>query len=346
MVRASLEQGWARIISCIAIISLIFISPIAFADEQKALDCKSTLSSPLKALKPIANFVNGLNSQCEEQAEQAFYGNPLVVGHTLTDLIAQPWRSNLGPTGESEDNFALQIGGGVELLANKINVVRSIVEFALTSQEGAAIESVDGEELILSFGEVGSVVAKADFMAGLMPYLVRNMLSSDFPLPTDEGDITLTFNLNSGFAGIDIDTILAGTTLLQGGESVVDLLDIDQITVKISNGQISSEAELDPEDLSFNRGQLGLNFDFGPNSISSTTIFSKGQGLEKQILQLTAQMGTVDLLGQATFSSNLPEFKVAANLADLLSVSARITEQGFLDPTLSFDFGIPFLKKN
>lgn len=346
MVGAFKRPGLSTFLAGLAIISLFFIAPYASADERQALDCESTLSAPLKALKPIANFVKGLNTECEEQARHAYYGNPMPLGHTITDLIEkEPWRNDLGPSGDSERTLSLQIGGGVELLANQINVVSSLVELALASESGASIQASDGEELILSLGEVGSVIAKADFMAGLMPYLVRNMLSSDFPLPTDEGDITLTFNLKSGFAGIDIDTVLEGTTLLQDGAGIFDLLDIEQITVKISNGQISSEAELDADDLSFNRGQLGLKFDFGPNTLSSTTVFSKGQGLEKQVLQLTAQMGSVEWQGRATFASSLQEFKLQASLADLLSVSALITQRGSLEPSLSFDFGIPFLKK-
>ncbi len=334
----------------------VFLTLLAIpvqANELQGIDCKETLSSSLKALKPIAKFTGSLESQCQEReagfTRTAGAGeSPLLMGHTLSDLLAySPWKRDVAPVDSEDEGFALQIGGGVRLLANHINVVSSMVRLILHSQNAFTPEELkQQQEWILQVGDFASVVAKADFIQGLMPYLIQNLLSSDFPLPTDEGDITLTFNLKSGAAGIDIDTILKGTTLLQSGKNLLNAFGIDQVTVKISNGVLQSEADLNPKDWSLQGGKVNLNWDFGPNAISSTTVFSKGHGVEKQILQLTAQLGSVNLLGQATFAASLQEFKLQASLADLLTVSTLLTPTGFAKPTFGFDITIPFFKKH
>jgi hypothetical protein len=266
-----------------------------------------------------------------------------LFGHTISDLLTYaPWRDTAGTDAQNQ-GFALQIGGGIQLLADHVNVIKSLVDLIsnATPQDLQA-----QQELIFQLGDYASVVAKADFIKGLMPYLVQNLLSSDFPLPTDQGDITLTFNLKSVLAGagIDIDTVLKGTTLLHPGSSLLNnLLDVDQVTVTIKNGALLGEAAVNPQEGS---GKLNLSWSFGSDSISSTTIFSKGQGVEKQVLSLTAQLGNVNLLGQATFANNKEELRLQANLADLLTISTLLTPTGFQKPTFGIDISIPFMKKS
>ena len=347
------EESWRKmqhyraskplIITLVTVFALFL--PMLNVQAQEVMKCENAISNSLVVLKTVAKFVGSLSENQCTSGQSQLGGAPRFLGHTVSDLTDfSQWAS--APEEDYSSSLAMSFGG-VELLADRIDFVRSLVGLVLSSPEAFDSEDfLNQEEWVLKLGSFASVVAKADFLAGLMPYLVQNLLSSDFPLPTDEGDITLVFNLESGFAGIDVDTVLQGTTFLQSESGALDLLDIDQVTVKISNGSIESSAELDPETWEINRGQVGLSVDLGPNSITSTTVFSKGQGLEKQILKLTAQLGDVNLLGQATFGSSLQEFKLQARVADMLTLSTLLTTDGIVDPSLRLNFTVPFLKRN
>ncbi|MBI1730370.1 hypothetical protein HY229_00540 [Candidatus Acetothermia bacterium] len=345
----AMHRRWMYISVVAVSLALTFLVLPVQAGETHSASCESTASSALDALKSVANFARSLSSQCATrqsglaQVENMNEPYPLL-GHTISDLLTYaPWRDTAGMNAQSQ-GFALQINGGIQLLANHVNVIKSLIGLIENSGQSSE-QSLQEQQMVLQLGDYASVVAKADFIRGLMPYLIQNFLSSDFPLPTDQGEITLTFNLKNGngFAGIDIGTILKGTTLPHSGSSLLDLLDVDQVTVKIRNGPLQSEASVDTQDQS---GKLNLQWDFGSNSISSTTVFSKGHGLEKQVLSLTAQLGNVNLLGQATFAGNSEELQLRASLADLLTISTLLTPAGFQKPTFGIDISIPFIKKS
>lgn len=259
--------------------------------------------------------------------------------HTLSNLarFEEQGRFSQGFTAHPQE-FILKISDGVEVLARHLDWKGTLVKLLLDSQgrpyPPELLEAASQkEELILRVGDVASLAAKVDFMTNLMQYLAQNLMASDIPLPTSQDEITLVFNINGELADVNVATVLQGATdtPASGG------LDINQITVKISNGTITSQAEFDPADFSITQGQFEVKFRLGSNYISSTTMFTKGEGLEKEILMITAQLGALNVTGQATFGAGLPEFKLEASLAGLLSFSTLLTPEGFSQPTFGVE---------
>ncbi len=237
----------------------------------------------------------------------------------------------------------LKLSEGIEGLARHLDWKNALIRVLLSTQKDANTQFLNGdEELVLRFGSVASLAAKLDFLADLMQYLVSNLLSSEIPLPQSEEGVTLVFNLKGALSalGINAEAELQGSPRLPFGASDLEpraLFDVEQITVKIKSGAISSEAQLDPADLTITRGQLEVRFQIGSNTITSTTVFVKGEGLKKEVLIITAQLGSLSLTGQATFSVGLSEFKLEASLAGLLRFSTLLTPEGFREPTLGLE---------
>jgi len=263
------------------------------------------------------------------------------VSHTLWDLVQFEERAHGEELSQGRD-FRLKLSEGIEVLALHFDPRATLVKMLLDSQDlpypQALLEAPDSqEELIIQFGGVASLAAKLDFMASLMQYLVHSLTSSEIPLPPSEDEVTLVFNLKGGKAALDIAAVLRGSTLLSDPDlAVQNQLDISQITVTIGNGTITGETQLDPADLTITRGQLEVKFQIGPNSITSTTVFAKGEGLKKEILVVTAKLGALNLTGQATFGAELQEFKLEASLAGLV-FSTLLTPEGLSQPTFGFE---------
>jgi len=261
------------------------------------------------------------------------------ISHTLSDLIRFEEQAQ-GESLPQERDLRLRLSDGLEVLARHLDLRTTLVKMLLDSQEipyPQALLPDPQEELVFRFGDVASLAAKLDFMASLMQYLVQSLTASQIPLPPTEDEVTLVFNLKGGRTALDISAVLRGSTLLHDRDlSPQNQLDIRQITVTISNGTITSEAQLDPADLTLTRGQVEVKFKLGPNSITSTTVFTKGEGLKKEVLVLTAKLGALNLTGRATFGSELQEFKLEASLAGL-AFSTLLTPKGLSQPTFGFE---------
>ncbi len=237
-----------------------------------------------------------------------------------------------------------KLSESIEGLARHLDWKNALIRAALGPQgnegSGSWILSGDGrDELVLRFGGVASLAAKLDFLADLMQYLVSNLLSSEIPLPQSEEGVTLVFNLKGALSalGLDAEAELTGSPSWPFAFSSIEpraLFDVERITITIRSGAVRSEAQLDPADLTLTRGQLEVRFRIGANTITSTTVFARGEGLQQEILVITAQLGSLSLTGQATFSLGLSEFKLEASLAGLLRFSTRLTPEGLREPTL------------
>ncbi len=274
-------------------------------------------------------------------AQEPTEGEIFKISHKISELLRYTEASESRSTAQGQE-YVLKLSEGVELLASQISLKKALVRTLLDAQgqpyPPALLEALNSHErLVLRIGDIASLAARVDFMTNLMQYLVHNLMNSDVPLPTTQDDITLVFNLNGGLAAVDIATVLQGAPIAGMDPLTASQLDIRQITVKISNGTITSEADLNPADFSLTRGQLEVQFRLGPNSITSTAIFSKGEDGAKEALIITAQVGALNLTGEATFSSGAPQFKLAASLYGLLSVSALFTPEGFTQPTFQVE---------
>ncbi len=273
----------------------------------------------------------------------------LQYSHTLLYLIRYEERASLRRSDPQEPTVLFKLSDGVDVLASHIDLKSTLVRLLVGTWSEAYASDLSplsrpqSGELVLRLGGIASLAAKVDFLANLMQYLIGNLLASEVPLPAGQDEITLTFNLKGAQAVLGI--TVPGLPSSSSGDSndsapglgSQGLFDVDQITVKISNGTITSEAELDPADLTITRGQIQVHFKIGSNTITSTTIFTKGEGLQKELLIVTAQLGMLNFTGEAMFSSGLQEFKIEATLAGLLSFSTLLTPEGFQRPTLGLE---------
>jgi hypothetical protein len=239
----------------------------------------------------------------------------------------------------SQEQFALSRDyflsiGDLASLATRIDWVSKLVQPLLNTDPS------DGE-VQLEFGQA-SLKAKLDFMAGILQYVVESLRSSHVPLPSGEG-VTLVFDLNG--VVVDVATALkeSPANRLPGAVSdpAKNQIGLDHITVTITNGGFTSAAELNPSDFTINRGHLQLQFHLGLDSITSTTSFTKEQGLDKEVLVVTARLGGVDLVGQATFAKGLQEYKLQASFNPDLAISTTSlwTPEGFVP---GFGFNLNF----
>lgn len=296
-------------------------------------NCASSTAQPPRAAPQTA--LREIDRAQEDELER-FH---LPLGYTLSDLIRLEERQNLPSLGAGD--LHLEIGENIDLLARHIDLTRNLIRMVFDARGEPYPDELSGaeefEEFVLGLGGVASLTAKVDFMTGLTQYLVHSLMSSEVPPPVEEEDVTLVLNVSGGLGALDVATVLQGPTLQPLGSEGLSAIGIREITVKVSNGTVTSEAELDPADLTIRRGQLEFNFQFGTNTITSATTFSRGEGLEKQILKITAQLGSVDFIGQALFTSGLQEFKLQASLQGL-TFSTLLTPQGFSQPTLGFDW--------
>lgn len=224
--------------------------------------------------------------------------------------------------------------GDLASLATRIDWVSKLVQPLLSTD-------LSDSEVQLEFGQA-SLKAKLDFMAGILQYVVESLRSSHVPLPSGEG-VTLVFDLNG--VVVDVATALKESPLNKIPGSVSDpaqsQIGLDHITVTITNGGFTSAAELNPSDFTINRGHLQLQFHLGLDSITSTTSFTKEQGLDQEVLVVTARLGGVDLVGQATFAKGLQEYKLQASFNPDLAISTTSlwTPEGFVP---GFGFNLNF----
>lgn len=285
---------------------------------------------------------SGLRAQGDGAlAEATPAGSPrrLELPHTLSELIRFQERP-LASVSDGHDLY-VRLGEGVALLSYHLDLTKALVKMLLDAQDAPRLSEPlpdpdrQREELVLSLGGVASLAAQVDLMSGLMQYLVHNLVSSDVPLPADQEEITLTFNLQGG-STVGMSTVVQDSKLQELGADLLKRAGVRRVTVKITNGPVTSEAEFDPTNLTVQRGQLEVNFKLGSHSITSTTTFSKGEGLERQVFTLTAQVGSLDVVGQAFFASGLQEVKLKASLKGL-TFSTLLTPEGFSQPSFGLD---------
>lgn len=264
---------------------------------------------------------------------------PLNMNYTLSGLIQ--YEAPPVPA-YADSDLQLRIAENISLLARHLDVTEELMRTVLQmsgapSPNGALAGEGIPQELALQLGST-TLEAKADFMSGLTQYLVRSLMNADVPLPeSGDDEVTLVFNMNNGVSGLDISTVLRQT---QRDNGLPNPLNIGEITVKISNGSVTSQAELDPADdaVQIKRGKFAVDYHFGSNTLTSTTTFSRGEGVEEQRFQLTAQLGSVDFTGQALLFNNAgrQEFKLQA-FWEGLTFSTLLTPQGFQESSFGLD---------
>jgi len=163
-----------------------------------------------------------------------------------------------------------------------------------------------------SFGNVATLEAERETIVAFLEKVANNLIPSE-PAGTSPQDMDFTLNLNQ--------VHLSPQTLLESsGAFSVDTnfnLVLEDLTIKVSNGTISGETQLNPEDLSIEGGAVQINLDIGNTTLSSQTTFEKDHGITKQMINMTAGLGRLHLSSQVTLSLDSSEFRLGASIADL-----------------------------
>lgn len=198
------------------------------------------------------------------------------------------------------------------------------------------ISQKESKDFILELGDIASLEAKQNFIKALLGFILEQLIPEGTGSFPKEG-MTLTFNLEH----LNINPI---TSLV--GESVFAFdpnfnLYLDTITVTISSGPIKSFTELDLQEGNL-KGNFAIEFKLGTAIVSSITTFEEGQGLTKEILELSTAIGTINLNSRITLASDLQEFQIQATIAGIAFSGTSILAPGGYWQWQSLGFELKF----
>lgn len=163
------------------------------------------------------------------------------------------------------------------------------------------------------FGNVAVLEAERETILAFLEKVANNLIPS-----SQNGSVPsrhLGFTLNLDNIPLNAQTLLKGSSAFSVDDSLNVLL--EDLTITVSNGTLTGETRLNPENLAFEQGAFSIDLDIGNAKVSSTTTFEKDQGVTKQVLNMTAGLGQLQLHSQVTLSLNSSEFRLGASIADL-----------------------------
>ncbi len=242
------------------------------------------------------------------------------------------------------DDSLTDLAGSLALFAFKLDPVRiSQVTSSATRLVGLsyltiqrlmhtpeAEESIEPQAL-WDFGRVAQVEARLRDVDALLRAFLESFFQSQDPTKTPTNrELTLLFNLDS--PGLFLPAQIESMSSFALDERLHLYLSRATVTLRttIGPGNVTGELELDPKDLGISKEKIGLELSLGPALLSGATTFEQGGGLISQVYSIRAQVGNVELIGQATFTSTSQEFTIGASIAGLaLSGSSLITPRGF-----------------
>lgn len=196
------------------------------------------------------------------------------------------------------------------------------------------LEEVSQKEsnFILELGDIASLEAKQSFIKALLGFILEQLIPESSSSFAGE-EMTLTFNL--GHLEINPTTSLKGVFAFDPDFNLY----LDNITVTVSSGPITSETELDPKEGSLKQN-FKVEFKLGTAIVSSITTFEEGQGLTKEILELSTAIGTINLNSRITLTSDLQEFQIQATIAGMaFSGTSILLPEGYWQwQSLGFEF--------
>lgn len=189
-------------------------------------------------------------------------------------------------------------------------------------------ESIEPQAL-WDFGRVAQLEARLRDIDLLLRALFEELFQSTNPTPANR-ELTLFFNLDS--PGLFLPAQIESMSSFALDERLHLYLSRATVTLRttIGPGSVTGELEFDPKDWGISKEKIGLELSLGPALLSGATTFEQGVGLINQVYSIKAQVGNVELIGQATFTSTSQEFTIGASIAGLaLSGSSLITPGGF-----------------
>lgn len=201
----------------------------------------------------------------------------------------------------------------------------------LLAPEAAEAWPQEGAELVLKIANIASLEARFDAIATLIGFLIEN-LGASVQRPKDS--ITLVVSLDN----LSISSVAFKSRSTFALDNLLNL-HLDSIILTISNDLITSETELNPEDLTIQKGSLQIKFNLGNTQLKSMTTFEKDQGITKQVIKIQAPLGGVLLTGQAAFALDYQEFSIGASIAGLAFSSTSVfTLTGIKKQTFGLEF--------
>lgn len=202
-------------------------------------------------------------------------------------------------------------------------------------------ESIE-PQILWDFGRVAQLEARLRDVDALLRAFLESFFQSQDPTKTPTNrELTLLFNLDS--PALFLPAQIESMSSFALDERLHLSLSRATVTLRttIGPGNVTGELELDPKDLGISKEKIGLELSLGPALLSGATTFEQGVGLISQVYSIRAQVGDVELIGQAMFTSTSQEFTIGASIAGLaLSGSSLITPSGF---TQSLFIEIPII---
>lgn len=201
-------------------------------------------------------------------------------------------------------------------------------------------ENVEPPALLWEFGTVGELEARLQDLDELIRMLLEDFFREQGARSLRE--LTLIFNLN-GPTLLPLPTQLEGRSSLRFDERWRLLLQHATVTLRTELGpsRLLGEIELDPQTLQISKEKIALQISLGATALAGVTTFERGLGLTHQIYTIRAQVGGVQLIGQATFSPAFQEFKIGVSIAGLaLTGSSLITPTGITTQSLFIEIPI------
>ncbi len=163
------------------------------------------------------------------------------------------------------------------------------------------------------FGNVATLEAERETILAFLAQVANNLIPSSQNGGTPSRQMGFTLNLDN--IPLNAQTLLGGRSAFSVDENLNVLL--EDLTITVTNGTLTGQTEFNPESLAFERGAFSINLDIGNARVSSTTTFEKDQGVTKQVLNMTAGLGQLQLHSQVTFTLNSSEFLLGASISDL-----------------------------
>lgn len=190
--------------------------------------------------------------------------------------------------------------------------------------------------LRFGFGNVATLEAEREAIVALLEKVANNLIPSSQTGDNPTKDMSFTLNLNQLY--LNPQTLLKST----GVFSLDDDLNVflEDLTITVSNGTLMGETQLNPETLAIERSAFQIKLDVGNATVSSTTTFEKDQGVTKQVLNITARLGSLQLQSQVTLALDSSEFRLGASIADLIITT--ISTQGASGSSQTFELEFNF----
>ncbi len=188
-------------------------------------------------------------------------------------------------------------------------------------------EEVEAPSLLWEFGTVGELEARLQDLDELIRTLLEDFFREQGTRSLRE--LTVIFNLD-GPTLLPLPTQLEGRSSLRLDERWRLLLNRATVTLRteLGPGKLLGEIELDPQTLQVSKEKIALEVSLGATALSGATTFERGLGLTHQIYTIRAQVGGVQLTGQATFSPAFQEFKIGASIAGLALTGSSVIGPG------------------